>query len=547
MREVAYPMDFDRNNISQFIDRSAYQAPALQYLRELLINEKEAGATRIEIRKVSVDGVSKLAFCGNGHGMSEKELLLYMNTLNRSGKKVELRGHFGMGARITALPYNQHGILIYSKRDREAWVSIKIGKDSSGTYGALRMQGEEPVTIVERPTCAPRWIENQGTVIVLLGNSSGEDTTIPPQNAPTEYKTATHRWVQKYLNNKFFRNWGSVGVSCFDEKGVDSTGRLIHGMKHYLDKWKLHSGTVTTDEADIHWWLMDETNDSKGYSHGVCREPGYCGLVFENELYHTQGADGLRLFGILFGHKRIVINVEPNKTLDVGNGDLARSTISLLRGGTQLTVDEFMEDCGKKFNDNMPAEIRKFLDEQSARFYSEEHDETELLKTLGDIVLQTGSTGTTGGGGGGGNGGGGGSGGGGGDGAKHGPLPKAYWVAQEEFTECPHYAAFYDSTTHSVVFNKGYVVFQEVLNKFLLKHPEHSEWWAREIKRQLEIKIKSQVWLTLSRKKYLNTSRQTIAKDYLSPQALTSNAVDYHLIKTLEFSFRSQARVGLVN
>ena len=179
-------------------------------------------------------------------------------------------------------------------------------------------------------------------------------------------------------------------VTSFDQAECEGNGRCIHGMTHYLDLIKLHSGAVEVEDASIYWWLVDDKKNSSGYSHGVFREPGHCGMIFDNEIYHRPSSDRfdrLRKFGIYLGQERLVIYVKPDPiSLDVGNSDLSRSSLSLRKNGEVIDIDDFYMLCGKKFIECMPKEITAYLDELHRKYCSPENDDAELADMFGYLL-----------------------------------------------------------------------------------------------------------------------------------------------------------------
>jgi len=114
--------------------------------------------------------------------MSPEEMIKYLAAFGRSSKKVGgIHDNFGWGVRISLLPWNPEGVVV---------ISVKNGKQSmlqmaneNGEYEVVDWPSQSSTKCVIDPTemnwesineidwgrIKPDWIQDHGTIIVLLG------------------------------------------------------------------------------------------------------------------------------------------------------------------------------------------------------------------------------------------------------------------------------------------------------------------------------------------------------------------------------------------
>mgnify|MGYP001607592160 FL=1 len=88
-----------------------------QWARETLKNALEAEATRVEFalewQGVESLGVYRRIIMDDGIGMDGAELLKFFSTLGEGAKRIGgLHDNFGVGAKISLLPWNPDGIVV---------------------------------------------------------------------------------------------------------------------------------------------------------------------------------------------------------------------------------------------------------------------------------------------------------------------------------------------------------------------------------------------------------------------------------------------------
>lgn len=183
-----------------FIDRNYREGGRFQWVRETLVNALEAKASRVEFgtewQGVKERGVYRRTIADNGWGMAPEELLAFFRTYGGSGKPIGgMHENFGIGAKCSLFPWNQFGLVIVSwHQDYEEPSMIWVRKNpTTGEYGLRTFEtkdgGENVVAAgydeelgIDWSLVAPDWLEEQGTVVVLLGNDPDEDTVLGDPN-----------------------------------------------------------------------------------------------------------------------------------------------------------------------------------------------------------------------------------------------------------------------------------------------------------------------------------------------------------------------------
>jgi hypothetical protein len=112
--------------------------------------------------------------------------------------------------------------------------------------------------------------------------------------------------------------------------------------------------------------------------------------LYQDELYEMvtsrQGVARLQAFGVIFGHSRVVVYVEPH------NGQSQRLTSNTAR--TQLLVNGEplpWTDWAAEFREKMPREIAELVDKVAAAASGSDHRQTikERLKAIRDLFRFT--------------------------------------------------------------------------------------------------------------------------------------------------------------
>ncbi len=191
--------------------------------------------------------------------------------------------------------------------------------DERAVYGLRQfdIDGRHPHVGRLSPDVKPEMIEQHGTKVILMGNSEDENTMLAPSDSPSPSK-----WLSRYLNTRYFRFPEDVTIKVRegwehplgDEK-LRNKLRTINGQEHFLTGQSVASGQRQLNGATAHWWILnDDEKRSTSYS-GAYAANGHMAALYQDELYEMSTGRGgitrLQMFGVTFGHGRVVIYVEP--------------------------------------------------------------------------------------------------------------------------------------------------------------------------------------------------------------------------------------------
>ena len=181
----------DGEATARAIERDYPATGPFQWAREVLVNVKEAGGTRIVFAPhpdFARKGIWRMTISDNGSGMDEEELLAFFRSYaDQVGLSAASMRTWESGPRRTCSP-DPLGVTVASVKD-DVPAMIHIRHDAeSGVYYLRQFDigdGEVSLTVdpdffdeefgVNWSSSIPEWIEGHGTSITLLG--SIEDRT----------------------------------------------------------------------------------------------------------------------------------------------------------------------------------------------------------------------------------------------------------------------------------------------------------------------------------------------------------------------------------
>jgi hypothetical protein len=324
-----------------------------QWLRELKENADEAGAKNIhfgiEWQGVENMGVYRRYVADDGSGMSERELDEFMRTYGGGGKPIGAEHeNFGIGAKVTLLPWNREGLVVISYKDGVASMIRLAYDDDENEYGAYvwiteNEYGDPEQTVVISPEDfgIPEWgvvdfgaiwkqipfwqsrtvPPEHGTIVMLVGNTPLEDTILGDPDRPEE--RAVH-FPAAYLNTRIWdvpdgmtitvdvpvsperTKWPRQEPESIDLIGHSGvTRRPVRGAYHYIHNvgGKVVASSEMEDEepvdlghnVDANWYLREVGGRPNPYGP----RDGMVAVLYDNELYdisHEQWR--FRQFGI---------------------------------------------------------------------------------------------------------------------------------------------------------------------------------------------------------------------------------------------------------
>lgn len=392
-------MLIDGNNPNFILDQLALQAEPMQWLRELVQNAMEAnlraqsgkGTGRRKTR-VFIDmdrqlhartGLRNLCVIDNGDGMTAAEMERNLNSLfvNGANRAQGLDGNFGLGAKITALYHNPHGVVFESWKNGKG-VRGWLHKDrKSGAYGLKRLGGTDarPVYFARLDgDDKPAEILRNGTKVTLMGVKEGENTFCVPEAAELG---GPSNWIHKYLNRRYFALPDLVEVKC---RAMTSVGRndapdsdnsnlvLARGMKHMLDAHATASGKVRLSHAVAHWWTFPAPDKLAATLRTHARPTGHVGIAYKDECYWIRSggpaATAMAQFGIKFAQNQVVLYIEPADSSGIRT-DGARCELYVR--GKNIQASGLWEIWGREFEQKLPQAIHSLIAERLARMDEE--------------------------------------------------------------------------------------------------------------------------------------------------------------------------------
>jgi hypothetical protein len=406
------------SGIQHHVSRVYREGGEYQWVRETLINSLEAKATRVEFgiewQAVEELGVYRRMISDNGIGMTPDELVGFFNVWGGGGKPIGgLHENFGIGAKSSLVPWNRHGLVVISWFEGEPamiWVMTDPVTGEFGLRNFMALDDEsrtEKIVEVVTPftddqrgcdweAVKPDWIEDHGTVVVLLGDDPNQNTVVGDPNRPTE---ADIKGISTYLNRRLWVVPEGVTVTVDELRAGDQTlwprseemahvsggadrrtnRRTIEGAKYYIEypvasftKGKLAaSGTVAVgDRTEVDWFLWDRERPKIS---AYAAESGYIAALYANELYDvTNHRATYRSFGVLEGAVRskvwLVMRPKPFEEENGRHGVYPRGDRNslLIMGGARAGDPLPISDWGAEFAEKMPDPIRDAIREARA-------------------------------------------------------------------------------------------------------------------------------------------------------------------------------------
>jgi len=390
------------DNTSFFIDKLGEECSPTQQLREFVQNACEAiqrvqASAPDHVGRILLDHepywtnkcrAPKLSISDNGDGMSADDLQRYMNNLFASGSTQAVDRNFGVGAKISSLALNPHGVIFESWKDGTGHM-IHMWRDPvSQRYGLkLLFDGEENQSFVLplAESAIPKTVDTHGTRVVLLGRSDESNTCLAPDG-----ELAKTEWLVKSLNRRYFQFPKSITIMARTgpADGLDDKShgmRSVHGQGHVLNVCAVSKGSVALRGALARWWLMPAGNDwpqnTKAGWNRSYEATGHVAVMVGTELYlhrlcrdGSRGRAALQEFGVTAGTSQVVIYVEPANI----NVNLAR-TAPIFDGHEPPWAE-----WGAEFRERLPPELAAFVEEIHSKADSSASE--EIHKRLASMM-----------------------------------------------------------------------------------------------------------------------------------------------------------------
>ena len=384
-------------NTGFIIDRLGRDCAPLQYLRELTQNSIEAILDTpdkrgeivwdVDWNQYDLTGAFKLSIIDTGVGMTGPEMIEYINHLSSSKREQAHDKNFGVGAKVAAATRNHAGLVYLSWKDARGYMTHLWRDAESEQFGLARAEREDGTFHDYLPISEdvkPRAIGEHGTMVVLLGMLDEQNTMEPPEGVE-----GRQRWISKYLNTRYFTFPEGIEVKVregYQAPRNDSRRnflRKVTGQKSFLDQESDWFGTVELTDATAHVWVLNDRPE-RAKLGDMFAATGHMAALYQDELYELvtgrAGVARLQLFGVIFGHSRVVIYVEPS------NGNRLSSNTArtqLLIEGEPLPWAEWAAE----FREKMPEQVKALMEEITAGASSNDHRAAikERLRVVRDL------------------------------------------------------------------------------------------------------------------------------------------------------------------
>ena len=395
MTEIIMPT----KNVADHINRSCRDGHPLQFLRELVQNALEAGATNIHVRPVEAfsrqeDGSTKqlalLSVQDNGPGMSGDDLRRFFMRLGESHNPDvgDPHANFGIGGKISTLPWNPAGVVIVSKTESGCSMIWVYFDKAAKRYGLYRWRSYEDDLIDfvypydgtgadEDDKIRVNWTklipkgENTGTAVVLLGDGTW-NTAVPSEFNSAYYTTA----FANFLSLRYYDPQATIGVWAppSDKKSIFPL--LLHPSGGDNYSWKrrtvgstrsvvdqaIASGTIEHEATAslINWYIQDEdwmkrkSSRTSSNHEKLGRSSSFIAVKYKGELYHYRNDHGR--WGIFdkATARRVNIIIESDQLIP----DSSRSRLKPIDG-----AEIPYSDWADHFAENMPDKLVEILTE----------------------------------------------------------------------------------------------------------------------------------------------------------------------------------------
>lgn len=308
-------MRIGKAGVNNLVDIIYSDSDKFQFVRELVQNSIEAGASKIKIsyekQGFEMYGVKRFLIQDNGKGMSVEELGEFLNKFSSSGKEVGVDKNYGIGAKTSTIPWNKLGVVFVS------WISeddpgamVWLHEQRSGIYGAREFVDEEEDVVevlsldqyyeevgyeygVDFRLLREKWNHASGSAVLLLGNKKMEET----YNPQLLKKQASKDEYCRYLSRRYKNITVPIQISRFQY--TQSAGHQtdqVKSLSTIAEKYVESSGIlIRDDQVSIEWFLLKYDKTLRERHLGS----GFIALENKNELFqHRSHPQTWRAFGI---------------------------------------------------------------------------------------------------------------------------------------------------------------------------------------------------------------------------------------------------------
>jgi hypothetical protein len=368
------------------------RAPHWTMIRELTMNAIEAASNSTGEKTVywttrEIDGVRKAVIWNTGPGMSAVELKRATNLACRIDKTLGIDENFGVGAKVSSLANNQHGMRFRSCKNGKV-SEVILGYDSDlKQYVRFErlLNNSKRDTVIDVTALAEKdgyVLSFDWTEVALLGNSDDQDTAARPlASTPTD-----KGYIATALYRRFYRFPEGVKLKLDDVYHRLGNTRTLTPIGQRYDRYaKVESVGVPEMNITIHFLHDPNVGDKSGLrmsSRGaLASSTTTCGLVHKDELYSVMTGNEWSAaaphFGIPFGSKELCVHIE----LDDAEARPSQYRERLITKDT--AIDIVPQDYAFCVREIMPEWVKEVIRNASPR---KTEDFTDLQKELQDLL-----------------------------------------------------------------------------------------------------------------------------------------------------------------
>jgi hypothetical protein len=313
-------------NIPFSVTSQIKRAPHWTMIRELTMNAIEA-ADKAQGDKIvhwttgTDGGVRKAVIWNTGPGMDAAKLKAATNLACEVDKNLSLDENFGVGAKVSSLSSNKHGMRFRSCKGGRV-NEVILGYDEDMEQFA-RFERELPDgrtdTVIDVTAVVlkeGKKIDFEWTEVMLLGNSPKQDTAA----RPFEWQITDKNYVATALYRRFYRFPEGVKVKLDSVYHRYQEGtRTLVSIGQRFDKFaRTESVRVPEMNLTIHFLHDPPYGDKSGLRVSASGALGSatttCCLVHKNEMYSVMTGNewsaAAPRFGIPFGSKELCVHIE---------------------------------------------------------------------------------------------------------------------------------------------------------------------------------------------------------------------------------------------
>ena len=405
-------------NPGAFLLRSSALMHTQQYMREIYQNSVEAGAT--DIRFTFCQDLFKLCkikrsvIIDNGPGMSKKDLEKYTNETNSSSKSTGgIDENFGVGLKVSTLPFHQYGVVVISKTKDNPYGSmiwLHMDKGIAGARGLTSYEnaiaandpeeGIEPIIdyVIDFEEIINRgydkytidgvdwlnwWGNNtkfkHGTAVILCGNQSG--------NWQDTFQDMTDKGI-KYLNERYLEFTISCKFSRLHKKSNNQyCSEILESPLRVLKKHSTELKCLSFKGWKIRTFIK-KSHINKARITASIASIGFCqSIIYKNEVYGDfyqlspqAKASTRNSWGIYYKNvgKKLTLLIEPpiyTKSSKCGIfPNQERSKLSWKESPTAEQTEHLpLDELKKYYQENMPGELVELIEEEAYNSLFKEH------------------------------------------------------------------------------------------------------------------------------------------------------------------------------